>query len=46
MDLGIILEPCHKTIDALGTAEIILNSLYKRYGLPDKAISDRGLQFA
>ena len=26
---GIILEPCHKTIDALGTAEIILNSLYK-----------------
>ena len=43
---GIILEPCHKTIDALGTAEIILNSLYKRYGLPDKAISNRGPQFA
>ena len=43
---GIILEPCHKTIDALGTAEIILNSLYKRYGLPDKAISDHGPQFA
>ena len=42
---GIILEPCHKTIDALGTAEIILNSLYKRYGLPDKAISDRRPQF-
>ena len=26
---GIILEPCHKTIDALGMAEIILNLLYK-----------------
>ena len=43
---GIILESCHKTIDALGTTEIILNSLYKRYGLPDKAISDWGPQFA
>ena len=43
---GIILEPCHKTIDTLGTAEIILNSLYKRYRLPDKVISDCGPQFA
>ena len=43
---GVILEPCHKTIDALGTANILLNSLYKRYGLTDKAISDRGPQFA
>ena len=25
---GVILEPCHKTIDAIGTASIILNSLY------------------
>ena len=43
---GIILEPCHKTIDALETAKIILRSLYKQYRLPDKAISDRGPQFA
>jgi transposase InsO family protein len=43
---GVILEPCHKTIDAAGTAKILLDSLYKRYGLPDKAISDRGPQFA
>ena len=43
---GVILEPCHKMIDAIRTAEILLNSLYKRYGLPDKAISDRGPQFA
>src|SRR5271156_842487 len=43
---GVILEPCHKTIDAMGTASILLNSLCRRYGLPDKAISDRGPQFA
>src|SRR5277367_6226260 len=43
---GVILEPCNKTIDAMGTAKILLNSLYKRYGLPDKAVSDRGPQFA
>jgi Chromo (CHRromatin Organisation MOdifier) domain len=43
---GVILEPCNKTIDAMGTAKILLNSLYKRFGLPDKAISDRGPQFA
>ena len=33
---GVILEPCHKTIDAMGTASILLSSLYRRYGLPDK----------
>jgi hypothetical protein len=30
----------------MGTAKILLDSLYKRYGLPDKAISHRGPQFA
>ena len=39
---GVILEPCHKTIDATGTGTILLNSVYRRYGLPDKGISDRG----
>ena len=43
---GVILEPCTKNIDAQGTADILLNSVYRRYGLPDKAISDRGPQFA
>src|SRR5271155_4473791 len=36
----VILSPCHKTIDSARTATILLDSLYKRYGLPDKAISD------
>ena len=43
---GIILEPCYKMIDAMGIAKIILKSLYKRYRLPDKAISDHRPQFA
>ena len=43
---GVILEPCHKTIDAMDTTSILLNSLYRRYGLPDKAISDHGPQIA
>src|ERR1700735_1904652 len=43
---GVILSPCHKTIDSSGTATILLDSLYKHYGLPDKTISDRGPQFA
>ena len=43
---GIILLPCTKTITAEETAELLLNNLYKRFGLPDKIISDRGPQFA
>ena len=43
---GVILEPCNKTIDAARTGKILLDSLYRRYGLPDKAISDRGPQLA
>jgi len=43
---GAIFMPCNKTIDATGTATLLLDSLYRRYGLPNKAISDRGLQFA
>ena len=43
---GVILEPCNKTIDMAGTRKILLDSLYRQYGLPDKAISDRGPQFA
>ena len=43
---GIILLPCTKTITAEETAELLLNNLYKRFGLPDKIISDWGPQFA
>ena len=43
---GVILLPCNKTITAEGTAKLLLENLYKRFGLPDKLISDRGPQFA
>ena len=42
---GVILEPYNKTIDTTGTRTILLNTVYRRYGLPDKSISDRGPQF-
>ena len=44
--LGIILIPCSKTITAEGTAQLLLENLYKRFGLLDKLLSDRGPQFA
>ena len=43
---GIILIPCAKTITAEETAQLLLENLYKRFGLPDKILSDRGPQFA
>ena len=43
---GVILLPCNKTITAEGTAKLLLDNLYKRFGLPDRIISDRGPQFA
>ena len=43
---GIILIPCSKTITAEGTAQLLLENLYKHFGLLDKIISDRGPQFA
>ena len=43
---GVILVPCNKTITSEGTAHLLLENLYKRFGLPDKIISDRGPQFA
>ena len=42
---GVILIPCDKTITAEGTAKLLLENLYKRFGLLDKIISDRGPQF-
>ena len=43
---GVILIPCNKTITSEDTAHLFLENLYKRFGLPDKIISDRGPQFA
>ena len=42
---GIVLVPCNKTITAEGTAKLLLENLYKWFGLLDKIISDRGPQF-
>jgi len=43
---GVILIACNKAITAKGTTRLLLENLYKRFGLPDKIISDRGPQFA
>ena len=43
---GVILIPCEKMITAEGMAKLLLENLYKRFGLPDKIISDQGPQFA
>ena len=43
---GVILCPCNKTITTEGTAELLLNNMYKCFGLPDKVILDQGPQFA
>jgi transposase InsO family protein len=43
---GVILVPCNKTLTSENTARLLLENLYKRFGLPDKIISDRGPQFA
>ena len=41
-----VLIPCTKEIDALGTAELLFKHVFKRFGLPQQIISDRGPQFA
>ena len=38
---GVILIPCNKTIDALGTSTLYLNYVYKWFRLPDKITSGR-----
>ena len=43
---GVILTPCQKTITTKETGRLLLENLYKRLGLPDKIISDRGPQVA
>jgi hypothetical protein len=43
---GVISIPCSKTIDATRTAELYIEHVYKRFGLCDSMLSDRGPQFA
>ena len=43
---GVVLSPCNKTITTKGTAELLLNNMYRCFGLPNKVISDWGPQFA
>jgi hypothetical protein len=43
---GVLLLPCNKTITADGVAKLLFGNLYKRFGLQDKIISDRGPQFS
>ena len=43
---GVILCPTAKTVDMDGIGDLLHENLYKRFGLPDKMLSDRGPQFA
>ena len=43
---GVILIPCSKTLTSEETARLLLENIYKRFGLPDKIILNRGPQFA
>ena len=42
---GVILLPCNKTLTSEDTAKLLLENLYKWFGLLDKIISNRGPQF-
>jgi transposase InsO family protein len=42
---GEILIPIDKTL-MQGAGQLLLDNLYKRFGLPDEMLSDRGPQFA
>jgi transposase InsO family protein len=43
---GVILCPTTKTVTMDGIGNLLHENLYKRFGLPDKMISDQGPQFA
>jgi len=42
----VVLIPTVKKIDSDGTVDLLFNNVYRRYGLWDSMISDRGPQFA
>jgi hypothetical protein len=43
---GVIISPCHKSVDAAGVAQLFFKNVFARFGLHDRCISDRGPQFA
>ena len=43
---GVILIPCSKMVTAEQVATLLMDNLYKQFGLPNKIISDQGPQFA
>jgi transposase InsO family protein len=43
---GAILIPMAKTLTQEGAGQLLLDNLYKRFGLPDEMLSDWGPQFA
>ena len=43
---AIILSPCHKTITAEQTSQLLVDNIWKRTGFPKAIISDQGPQFA
>jgi transposase InsO family protein len=43
---GAILIPTAKTLTQEGAGQLLLDNLYKQFGLPDKMLSDQGPQFA
>ena len=42
---AIVLTPCTKETSAMDTAQMLERDVYRRFGLPDRIISDRGPQF-
>ena len=42
---GAILIPTMETLTQEGAGQLLLDNLYKRFGLPDEMPSDRGPQF-
>ena len=43
---AIVLIPCTKTIDTIGIAKLYHNNVYRRFGLSNRIILDRGPQFS
>ena len=43
---AIVLILCTKTINAIGTARLYYNNIYRRFGLPNRIISDKEPQFS
>jgi len=42
---GIILIPTMKEVTLEGIVALLMDNLFRRFGIPDKVISDRDLQF-